>query len=349
MSSRPMRGNLSLALILVSCQAAHEPPVLPYPSAPSPPAARAAAASEPPPSAPAEPAAAVTPAPMSSAVKAGRNGENFRLELGTLALEVDAKDGGRIVEFSLDGQNALVTRAESGAAYGSSFWPSPQRDWNWPPPVEIDRNAWDAAFTANGLELSSGTSAALGLSVSQSIQLGSSPPCAVIDYTLHNRGAAARRVAPWQNSRVRPGGLTFYPSRDATLPQSTLKLAPRNGVTFFAHDPSTMKQNQKSFADGLEGFLSHVDRELLFVKVFPDVPRGGAAPGEAEIEIYVDGAAKFVEVEQQGAYVEIPPGGSSSWRVVWLLERVPKDLVAPGNTELVERARKLAGSVRSTP
>lgn len=286
---------------------------------------------------------------MASGVKTSRSGERFRLELGALSLEVDAKDGGRIVEFSLDGQNALVTQAESGAAYGSSFWPSPQADWNWPPPPEIDRDAWNAAFTPNGLELASGTSAALGLSVSQNIRLGSNPSCAVIDYTLHNRGTEARRVAPWQNSRVRPRGLTFYPSHDATQPHSALALAPHDGVTFFAHDPESMKLNQKSFADGLEGFLAHVDRELLFVKSFPDVPPGGAAPGEAEIELYVDGAGKFVEVEQQGAYVEIPPGGSSSWRVVWLLERVPKEHVAVGSAALVERARKLAASARAAP
>jgi hypothetical protein len=331
-----------LGLMLATCRPPDEPPVAPYPPPPGP-ATTPAAPSLPQPAAPATPAKASVQ-PMSPEVKASRNGENFRLELGALALEVDAKDGGRIIEFSLDGQNALVTRAESGAAYGSSFWPSPQSEWNWPPPVELDRDAWQAAFTPQGLELSSATNAALGLSASQRIRLEAAPPSAVIDYTLHNHGAAARRVAPWQNSRVRPGGLTFYPSGAATLPHSALKLAPKDGVTFFAHDPASMKLNRKSFADGREGFLAHVDRELLFVKVFPDVPANGAAPGEAEIEIYVDGAGKFVEVEQQGAFVEIPPGGTSSWSVRWLLERVPKDIVAPGNATLVERARQLAAS-----
>ena len=340
-----MRESFGLALLLLACQTAHEPPVLPYPPAPSLP--HGATARTKAPLAPAQPTAAAAPAPMSADVKTSRNGDKFRLELGALSLEVDVSDGGRIVEFSLDGQNALVTRAESGAAYGSSFWPSPQSAWNWPPPVEIDRDAWQGAFDAHGLELSSGTHAALGLSVTQRIRLEPSPLSAVIEYTLHNRGSGARRVAPWQNSRVRPGGLSFYPSSGPTLPQSTLKLTPRDGVTFFAHDPASMKLNQTAFADGLEGFLSHVDRELLFVKVFPDVPPDGAAPGEAEIEIYVDGAGKFVEVEQQGAYVEIPALGSSSWRVVWLLERVPKELVAAGNAALVDRARKLAASARA--
>ncbi len=341
-----MRRTLWLAVALAACRVPDEPPLSPYP--PPPLKHGAPATATPMAEAPPHTAAPAGPdppgSPLSPDVKTSRRGENFRLELGALALEVDAVDGGRIVEFSLDGQNALVTREESGAAYGSSFWPSPQSEWNWPPPVELDRDAWQATFTPNGLELSSGTNPALGLSVSQRIRLEANPPSAVIDYTLHNHGAGARRVAPWQNSRVRPGGLTFYPSGDVTSSHSALKLEPKQGVTFFAHDPASMKQNQKSFADGLEGFLAHVDHQLLFVKVFPDVPPNGAAPGEAEIELYVDGAGKFVEVEQQGAYVEIPAGGSSSWRVRWLLERVPKELVAAGNLALVERARKLAAS-----
>lgn len=284
---------------------------------------------------------------MNPDVKALRSGENFRLESGPLALEVDPRDGGRIIEFSLDGRNVMVTRAESPDAYGTSFWPSPQNDWKWPPPVEIDRGAWQAEFAGSEIRLASATHAPLGLSVSQSIRLETKPPSAVIDYTLHNRGAAPRRVAPWQNTRVRPGGLTFYPSTEGTLPHSTLKLAAKQGVTFFAHDAATMKLNQKSFADGREGFLAHVDGDLLFIKVFPDVAPNAAAPGEAEIELYVDGAGKFVEVEQQGAYVEIPAGGTSAWTVRWLLDRVPKESVVTGNMALVERARALAGA-RST-
>src|SRR5688572_18951272 len=37
--------------------------------------------------------------------------QNHRIELGELALEVDAADGGRIVEFSLKGRNVLATRS----------------------------------------------------------------------------------------------------------------------------------------------------------------------------------------------------------------------------------------------
>ncbi|MET0410035.1 MAG: hypothetical protein ABW217_02005, partial [Polyangiaceae bacterium] len=71
------------------------------------------------------------------------------------------------------------------------------------------------------------------------------------------------------------------------------------------------------------------------------------APGESEIEIYVDPGGAFVEVEQQGPYEELAPGGSLDWHCHWLLERLESGAnVQPEQTWLVERARALAASVR---
>ena len=168
-----------------------------------------------------------------------------------------------------------------------------------------------------------------------------------IEYGLENVGPAPRRVAPWQNSRVRPGGLTFYPSNGATLPGSTLELALVDGVAWLLHDPSTMRENRKSFADGKEGFLAHVDGHFLFVKVWDDVPREKQAPGEGEVELYVDKTGRFVEIEQQGPYEELAPGASLDWSVAWLIERLAVDVaVEPGNAALVEAARRLVRRAR---
>jgi hypothetical protein len=268
---------------------------------------------------------------------------NYAIDSGRYSIELDPADGGRIVSFSLDGQNALAMREESPEAYGSSFWPSPQSDWGWPPPLELDRRPWYVKVEQHALVLESEVNPALGLSVKERVSLDGARGMAVLSYTLENHGSAPRKVAPWQNSRTRARGLTFYPSSTPTTPESELKLAPRDGIVWFLHDPDAIKKGEKSFGDGQEGWLAHVDGELLFVKVFPDVPPGAQAPKEGEIELYVDGAGRFVEVEQQGAYVEIPAGGSSSWTVRWLLERLPKTVTASvGNPELVTHARALA-------
>jgi len=277
--------------------------------------------------------------------------QNYRIEQGELALELDPSDGGRIIEFSLSAagsrHNALVSRAESARSYGSSLWPSPQSDWKWPPPAELDALPWQVAIEGRALRATSGTNAALALSAEQRIELLPELRATRIDYRLTNRGSAARKVAAWQNSRVRPRGLTFFPSNGPSLEQSKFALAPSAGVIWFAHQGEGETRTGKLFADGEEGWLAHVDGDLLFVKVFPPVPAERQAPGEAEVEIYVDASGAFVEVEQQGPYEEVAPGASLGWQCYWLLERLEPGLVVqPEQTWLVDRARALAARVR---
>jgi hypothetical protein len=272
--------------------------------------------------------------------------QNHRIELGDLAIEVDAVDGGRIVEFSLGGRSVVVPKSESAQAYGSSFWPSPQKDWDWPPPAELDALPWSVSIEGAVLVLESRTNHELGLSATQRIEVLPEKRAVSIELTLHNRGASPRSVAGWQNTRTRPGGLTFYPSGSAALPPSAFALEPEGGIAWFDHDPRTDARKGKLFADGEEGWIAHVDGDLLFVKVFPPVPRDEQAPGEAEVEIYVDPAGGFVEVEQQGPYVRLEPGHAARWRCHWLLAPVePGARRLAGDVRLLAQARSLAGRI----
>jgi hypothetical protein len=146
---------------------------------------------------------------------------------------------------------------------------------------------------------------------------------------------------------VRPNGVTFFPSTVPALPISTLKIAPVEGIVWFSHVPAAIKESGKLFADGSEGWIAQVEGDLVFVKIFPDVPREAQAPGEGEIEIYVHESGRFVEVEQQGAYVEIAPGGSSMWTVRWLVRRLREGIGPPRqNGKLVDYVRSLVASLR---
>jgi hypothetical protein len=273
--------------------------------------------------------------------------ENQLIEFGPYALEIDPSDGGRIVGFSLDGRSVVVPQDESPEAYGSSFWPSPQSDWRWPPPLEWDRRAWKVGVENRSLVLESGTNSKLGLSARQRFTADLAHEAVTIEFTMTNRGATPRRVAPWQNTRVRPRGLTFYPSSEPTLPESSLKLEPVQGILWFSHDPAAFKESQKSYGDGREGWVAQVDGDLVFVKVFPDVPREAIAPNEGEVVLYVHEGGLFVEVEQQGPYVELAPGASSTWPLHWLVRRLPPGMAArPGNAQLAEFVRALVARVR---
>jgi hypothetical protein len=106
--------------------------------------------------------------------------------------------------------------------------------------------------------------------------------------------------------------------------------------------------HQKLFADGREGWLAHVHGDGLLVKTFAVVPRAAQAPGEAQIEIYATPAHTYVEVEAQGPYETIVPGAALSWRVVWLIRRLPAEIRrAVGSAPLLDFIRGVVETDRA--
>jgi len=303
---------------------------------PSPPTARSASTLPP------EPVASVAGIPHSVVRQV-----NHLIEFGPYTVEVDATDGGRIVRFALEGRSIVATRSESPEAYGSSIWPSPQSDWEWPPPPAFNTLAWQTRGEGSALVLESGTDDKLQLAGVQRLTADLERGQLCIDVTFVNRGNEPRSVAPWQNTRVRPRGLTFYPSSRPAYDWSSLRLAPQDGVVWFQHDPEKLRESAKLYADGEEGWVAHVDGDLILVKVFPNVPPEQQAPREGEIIIYVHESGRFVEVEQQGAYATLLPGEAFTWPVRWILRRLPPDVVArPGNPRLVQFVRSVVAASR---
>ena len=117
------------------------------------------------------------------------------------------------------------------------------------------------------------------------------------------------------------------------------------GATWYDYDKASITEHQKHFADGREGWLAHVDGDALLVKTFPAVPRTAHAPGEAQIEIYASPAHTYVEVEAQGAYETVEPGGALTWQVVWLARRLPEILpISVGSEALLAHVRALVAA-----
>jgi hypothetical protein len=274
------------------------------------------------------------------------NGSVYTFTFGDTVFAVDAAIGGRIVTFSLAGRN-ILTAAKNGQDinWGSTFWPSPQSAWGWPPPTEIDSDPYAASLAGNTLSLASATSSALGISVTKTFSIDSAAGVVTIDYGLVNRGTRARSFAPWEITRVAAGGLTFFSMGDGAPTKGTqdlLNLQMSGGVAWFVYDAATIPNEQKVFADGNEGWIAHVDGDLLLVKAFTNTPAAQAAPGEAEIELYTDAAHTYIEVENQGAYASLAAGASSQWTVRWFLRKLdPSISVLVGSADLVSTVRML--------
>jgi len=274
------------------------------------------------------------------------NGTVYTFTAGNIVFAVDAAKAGRIVTYSLAGKNILtVAKNSEDNNWGSTFWPSPQSAWNWPPPAELDPNPYTASLNGALVTMTSQTFAALGLSVTKQFSVAASTGMVTIQYGLVNHGTQALSVAPWEITRVAAGGLTFFPMGGGSPSkgmQDLLSLQMSGGVAWFAYDAAAVVNDQKVFADGHEGWIAYAGGNLLLVKAFGDIGAAQAAPGEAEIELYTDAGHSYIEVENQGAYVSVAPGATSTWIVRWFLHKLDASVsVEPGSAELLSLVRGL--------
>jgi hypothetical protein len=229
--------------------------------------------------------------------------------------------------------------------YGSTFWTSPQSAWGWPPEVEIDAAAHRAEVVGNVLTLVSGAGATTGYSVRKRFWTDAAKGRVSIEYTLQNQRATLP-AAPWEISRVPKEGIVLFAAAAPALAQSNLPSSCGEGVAWvdIALAPAL---DSKLFQDGSEGWIAYVYRDIAFIKTFEDTPSDGAAPGEAEIEVFVSGLYDYVEIEQQGRYALPATGGAASWQVNWISKRLPPGLDASlGSAELVAWVREVVRASR---
>jgi hypothetical protein len=280
----------------------------------------------------------------------------YAMDFGVTHVEVDPTQGARVTALRLQGVDILASRAVTGDTldWGSTFWPSPQK-WPWPPSLStsianVDPNAYScstsdaSSFTLQSMAITSTDPNVPNLSVTKKFSADLQKGAIVIDYTMTNTGTAAEMVAPWEISRVPGGALSFYPgTMPGTRPGSSFAVPPvvtdASGIVWYQHDPTSGTQ-YKLFDDGKEGWLATVVGQSLFVKQFADVPASEQPPSEAEIELY--SSAKYVEVEEQGAYQSLAAGASVRWTVRWYVRAIPAGVtVAPSSASLVSLARSL--------
>ena len=259
------------------------------------------------------------------------------LEEGPHRVAVDANLGGHVIEYSINGRNALATGKPE---IGSTFWPSPQSAWGWPPPYILDKAPYSVVKREGEILLESAVCQQTGLQLVKHFRLHKGRMVAT--YTMRNRGDAAVQYAAWEISRI-SGGVTFYTGMLEPLPQSTGKVEHVHGVYWHVYRPEQQAHHEKIFANGSTGWLANLNTGLLLVKQFDPVPAELTAPGEAEVEIYAHGDKyhTYIEIEQQGAYTVIPPGDHIEWQVVWHLTEWDDESVELGSPKLVNQVKTL--------
>ena len=109
-----------------------------------------------------------------------------------------------------------------------------------------------------------------------------------------------------------------------------------NGAVWF--QPDEANENRKINADG-KGWYAYCNNGLLLLKKFDNLKPSQPAPGEAEIQVYVNRGKTFIELESQGAYTTLQPHGQLNWTVRWYL--LPVEGQALPSKELIKKVKGL--------
>ncbi|MEO6097067.1 MAG: hypothetical protein ABIW76_15870 [Fibrobacteria bacterium] len=254
-------------------------------------------------------------------------GYAFAFPGGGPRLEIAPAVGAHVSSLKMGAVELLFL--DRSTHWGSTFWLSPQKTYDVSSLKEVlDRAAYTGGPggpQGSVLILAGPKEAATGLSVSKRISADDADTSFTLTFTIRNGGTAARSVAPWQVTRMLPGGLTFFAKGPGGQSGNLLSQVKEiGGWQWFEFDTAVLPSGiPKYFADGL-GWMAHVDGTgLLILETFPDLSPSQAASEEAEIEIYADPRHRYEENEHQGAYASILPGDSSSWTTRWHLRQLP--------------------------
>ena len=245
------------------------------------------------------------------------DGGQYRITVDDVTMTVDAQHGGKILSVKL-GEAEVLNQGRFPNSFGSTFWTSPQAEWNWPPVAEYDTKPFSAEIRDGALVLTGEKSERFGYRIRKRFETNPEDGAIVITYTIVNESGETRKVAPWEISRVPNGGVVFFdaPSVEPANNMEGLPFTFSDGTAWYVMDEASM--NRKINADG-HGWLAFSAGGLMLIKAFDDIDAAQAAPGEAEIQIYANPGKTFVEIEEQGPYTTLAPGASLDWTVRWYL------------------------------
>ena len=263
-------------------------------------------------------------------------GENkFIIETGDLSMVVNGAGGGKILSFQYQGQEVL-SQSTFPESFGSTFWTSPQKEWNWPRVPEFDKQPYTVEVKETSLVMTSNVSARLNYRIRKEFRADTESNSIDVTYTIINESGETHKVAPWEITRVPNDGIVFFdaPTNQIT-PSDLMPFQSAYGISWYQIDVAN--QNRKVNADG-KGWLAYLNNNLLMVKKFQDLSPSQPAPEEAEIQVYVNRGKTYVELESQGAYTELKAGESLSWTVKWYL--TPCQKKAPSKSVL-KKVKKL--------
>jgi hypothetical protein len=254
---------------------------------------------------------------------------------------------GRVQQFRFVGDTNGVFW-ENGAFYGRSAsgfyrnfggdkaWPSPQADWNWPPPRGFDGNTYAASCTNGIVTLTSSVDQNYGIRVTRNIGLVSNQPVMLVKTVFERTSATPRmekELGIWidcqaaVNSESRcyvpvPASSIFptgYTTNGSSIYTTSLPggFAHANGLISFGRDPHAY--HKLGFDSGT---LVLVGPNLSLRIDAPRVALANYPDGNSSTEVYTGGGAdSYFELEMMGPLAKLAVGGQLEFVTVYSIYR----------------------------
>lgn len=279
--------------------------------------------------------ACMTSATAAEPVIKNLGGAKYSIEAGDISMTINGAGGGKILSYQYKGTE-VISQSTFPESFGSTFWTSPQKEWNWPPVQDFDKQPYTVEEKGTSLVMTSNVSARLKYRIRKEFSVDTRSNAIVVAYSIINESGETRKVAPWEITRVPNDGIIFFDAPTGQItPANLMPFQSAFDASWYQTDEAN--QNRKINADG-KGWLAYLNNGLLMVKKFQDLDASQPAPDEAEIQVYVNRGKSYIELESQGAYTELKAGESLTWTVKWYL--TPYTGEAPSNA-LLKKVRKM--------
>jgi len=259
----------------------------------------------------------------------------FEISTANLCIKIDPSYGGRVTSLTINQDEMLINKNSQPANFGSTLWPSPQSDWGWPPSKNLDIMPYKVLeASSKSMEIQSENDTVSGYQFTKKFCSNDADSSFIIVYTIRNISASQKIVAPWEITRVSSGGIVFFSKgAEKCLDKSDMTYNDTlNTIWYTAYEHKLIK-SQKLFYHA-RGWIAHCNNGILFLKTFPDFPPSQSAPNEEEVELYVSNDFPYMEIENQGLFTKLAPGGSLQWIVTWYVRQLPaalKDIHQPSS------------------
>jgi hypothetical protein len=268
------------------------------------------------------------------------------LRVPKVMISIDQNYGARVVSLKYRGRELLSPYTVNPENFGSTFWTSPQSDWQWPPIASFDVKPYDLRMNGTELQFYSEPNKKTGFQIGKYFKLSAHDSSFIITYIIKNISTEEKSVAPWEVTRRIAGGISFFPANpdSAVMKKSNLPgVTVQDGVVWFAFDPKKITKDSKLYGMSSEGWLANVKDSILFLKTFADIPNSKVPPSQGKVEIFASGTKDYIELENHGEYTSLFPADSLVYKVRWVVKPIPSNIdKSLGSKALVNWVRKIA-------